>query len=98
MVVDFLIAGALALFAFRGQRSGTIKQLTHWAGMSIGRFVGKPLALILTLALAPDLGFPPVGVRVAISVLCFYTLYVVGTVIVQFLTARFSLRKKKKRM
>jgi uncharacterized membrane protein required for colicin V production len=94
MVIDLIVLLALALFGYRGFRTGTIKQLTHWIGMTLGRVIGKPLALILTLALAPDLGFPPVAVRVGISVLCFYTLYVVATIISSFLLRGFTPKRR----
>ena len=83
MIVDLLVIACLALFAWRGMRSGVIAQLAGWAGFTFAGAFGKPLALILTLLLARDLGFPPVEVRVGFSVACFFTLYLLATWVVK---------------
>lgn len=83
MAIDFLILLCLWLFGVVGLRSGTVNQMASWVGIVFGKAVSKPLAFVLTLALARDLGFPPVGVRVGLSVFCFYTLSVLGTIVVR---------------
>ncbi|MBI3551427.1 MAG: CvpA family protein [Elusimicrobia bacterium] len=83
MIIDLFIIGSLVLYAILGRISGSFRQLVHWGGLALARAIAKPLALIMTLALAPDLGIPPVGARVGLSVLCFCTIYVVGTSILK---------------
>lgn len=98
MVVDILLVACLAGFAVSGYRSGTLRQLAQWSGIAIGRLVAKPLALVMTLALAPRLGFPPVGARVALSVFCFYTFSVIGTFLTYFVFKKIARRHHHSRL
>jgi membrane protein required for colicin V production len=88
MLIDLLVVAILVFLAVRGRTTGTITQVGQWAGLMLGRAVAKPLALILTLMLLKDLGFPAASIRVFISGLCFYTFYILGSMIARHFLKR----------
>jgi len=89
MVTDLLVVGLIAVLGALGWRSGTIKQVTHWAGIALGRAVAQPLALIVTLMLVKDFGFLPQTLRIGLSVFYFFAFYVIGFLIAGFFLRRF---------
>src|SRR5262249_37113061 len=89
MLVDILAIGLIALFGFFGWRTGTIKQVTQWAGIALGKAVAQPLALIVILMLVKDYGFLPLNFRIGLSVFYFFAFYVIGVMIAGFLLKRY---------
>jgi membrane protein required for colicin V production len=98
MNVDLLIAGLLAMFGLLGLVSGAIKQLSHWAGLGLAYVLAWPLAGRLTPLLAPRLGYPPIGVKIGLSVLGFFALYVLGTIAAHFALAKIAGNREKGRL
>lgn len=98
MLIDLLILGIVALMGIFGFSTGIIKQLHYWLGIVFAHLVSKPLALILTLMLAPDLGMPPIQARIGLSVLCFLTFYVIGSMIAGFFIKKIAKGREKGRI
>ena len=95
MTIDALIILWLLAFGYVGLRMGVLRQLAHWVGLLLGRSVAKPMAILATFTVARDAGMPSIGGRVAISAICFYGLYMIGTIIARFLLKRVAKDRKK---
>lgn len=93
MLADLLIlvlfAGGVAVSAALGWRSGTLQQVTQWAGLALGKAVARPFALVAVMVLARDYGIIPLEYRVGISVFLFFAFYVIGTLIAGHLLKRY---------
>jgi len=66
--------------------------------LAFAYLAARPLAAALTPALAPRLGFPPAGVKVALSLLCFSAVYAGGTLLVHLLLKKLAGNREKNRL
>ncbi|MBI3552498.1 MAG: CvpA family protein [Elusimicrobia bacterium] len=75
MGLDLGLAVVVVLFGALGAFSGAIKQLAHALGLVLAYFLAKPLAAAAAPALAARLSLPPAAVKIGLSAVGFYPLY-----------------------
>jgi uncharacterized membrane protein required for colicin V production len=81
VILDILVLVVAVAFGLQGAYHGTVKQLSTWASIGAAGAIGKPLALVLTLALVPQMGLPPYAARIGLSLLCYAFLYVLASIV-----------------
>ncbi len=75
MAIDLGLLALVLVFGALGAFSGAIKQLGNWIGLAAAYLLARPLAALAAPALAVKFSLPPAAVKIGLSAVGFYPLY-----------------------